>query len=396
MQPTTSWGVISACLAALLFVRVLTTVGKCLSIKIVASLGIALAITLTTLIISGLISNPITTLILAVLLITAAGIPAHCFAFLDKTTAQRCKKIEKRLMQEQEHRRTCEEKWRKLFEGSESSILLLDTSLQIKEANTSIKRHLNQTHTSIVNSNFKDLVDLPFGRKSGQLETLALEEQLNNFLTNKRPVVLTLPLKNNSGEDPRSFRITLEFLKQSAEMEILATLSPINADTLTGYLIKEHQEHKIDNKIITVDEVCKRLTRNLIRYTTALTRNQILLGLREIVLNAMEHGNLEIGFQKKTEALENRNYMLLLNNQQKDPQFRRRKIHIEYSLEPEKVEYIVRDEGKGFDHHFFEKQQHQKKGSLALHGRGIMMTKNIFDTVVYSKKGSEVRLMKKL
>ena len=109
----------------------------------------------------------------------------------------------------------------------------------------------------------------------------------------------------------------------------------------------------------------------------------------------MEHGNLEINFEEKTKALEGRKYMLLLRKRQQNPDFKKRRIHIEYILEPEKVEYLIRDQGNGFNHEFFELRKHQSKKTLSLHGRGILLTRSIFDKVSYNKKGNEVKLIKK-
>lgn len=41
---------------------------------------------------------------------------------------------------------------------------------------------------------------------------------------------------------------------------------------------------------------------NLPKYLDKKTTNTIKLGLREIIINAIEHGNLNIGFEEKTQA----------------------------------------------------------------------------------------------
>lgn len=299
------------------------------------------------------------------------------------------------LEQEQLRRRESEEKYRKIFEGSENIILLLDTSFRIREANLSVKRILGKTHASVVNASLFELFD---GEEmlhgSADMGKLVLEERLAEFLVRRRPAVFTLSLRQ--GKEILSFRCGMEFLGTRSDALIMATLTPIDIDHLTEFLVREEQEHEIDNRIMTVDEICKRLTRNLIRYTTPPVKNQILLGLREIVLNAMEHGNLEIDYRMKTEALEKREYMTLLKERQNDPRYSRRRIRLRYILDPDQVTYIITDEGKGFDHGFFKGQKHYKNKGLLLHGRGIMISTSIFDQVRYNKKGNEVRLTKRL
>ena len=294
---------------------------------------------------------------------------------------------------EKKKRAEIEERYRKIFEGSENIILLLDTELRIREANLSVKKHLDRSHASIVNTNLRDLISINDTiRGSTDISSLAIEERLTLFLKQKRSVELTFPIQGKTG--PMNVRCSLTFISQQKNATIMATLTPMDVDHLTGFLLREEQQHAIDNQIITVDEICKRITRNLLRYTTHTVKNQILLGLREIVLNAMEHGNLEIDYDMKTNALENRQYMDLLKARQGDPRYNKRKIKIRYILEPDRVRYVITDEGKGFNHAYFAKKKHYQNKELLLHGRGIMMSKNIFDDVRYTKKGTEVTLTK--
>ena len=401
MKPTIIFSVLFLLSSIVLFSRLFFLTRKNKFAQYSSSFAIICTLSLLTLILTSVLNDNNLIALITGILFSGSIIPLLITNKMSKEPAERkIKKLEIRLSKEKEARRTYEEKYWKLFERSENSILLLDPELQIKEANITIKRHLGRTHASVVNHNFRDLIDSPsLGRESGQVGILVLEEQLKKFLSNHHPIALTLPMKNDSGDGSKNFRVTLEFLKQSGKPEVLASLTPINTDTLTGYLVQETQKHQIDNQIITVDDICKRLTRNLIRYTSENIRNQILLGLREIVLNALEHGNLEIDFKQKTEALENRSYMQLLNSRLQEPKFNKRKITIEYTLKPKKVSYVVKDEGKGFNFEYFEQQKHQKKSKnkpLPLHGRGIMMTKNVFDQVIYKNKGTEVHLEKKL
>ena len=271
---------------------------------------------------------------------------------------------------EKKKRAEIEERYRKIFEGSENIILLLDTELRIREANLSVKKHLDRSHASIVNTNLRDLISINDTiRGSTDISSLAIEERLTLFLKQKRSVELTFPIQGKTG--PMNVRCSLTFISQQKNATIMATLTPMDVDHLTGFLLREEQQHAIDNQIIPVDEICKPITRN-----------------------PMEHGNLEIDYDMKTNALENRQYMDLLKARQGDPRYNKRKIKIRYILEPDRVRYVITDEGKGFNHAYFAKKKHYQNKELLLHGRGIMMSKNIFDDVRYTKKGTEVTLTK--
>jgi len=59
------------------------------------------------------------------------------------------------------------------------------------------------------------------------------------------------------------------------------------------------------------------------------------------------------------------------------------------------VVYIVTDEGSGFDHYkAVEDDSSNANAQFLAHGRGITMTKNIFDRVKYNERGNQVMLIK--
>ena len=112
-------------------------------------------------------------------------------------------------------------------------------------------------------------------------------------------------------------------------------------------------------------------------------------GLFELMLNAVEHGNLGIGYEdksalNKTGKWENEinRRQALSNNKDKYAQihFRRKKDHIELTIS---------DQGEGFDWKSYLEFDVQR--ILDSHGRGIAIANNVsFDHLEYSSKGSEV------
>jgi anti-sigma regulatory factor (Ser/Thr protein kinase) len=122
----------------------------------------------------------------------------------------------------------------------------------------------------------------------------------------------------------------------------------------------------------------------------------IRLGLREMLINAIEHGNLEISFDEKTAQMDSGDYLLFIQKRQEHHTYSGRKITVEFSLDGERAIYKIADEGKGFDHGNFIKEKKENESEMLAHGRGISMAMNIFDEVRYNKKGNQVLLVKKL
>ncbi|HMU85509.1 MAG TPA: ATP-binding protein, partial [Leptospiraceae bacterium] len=112
------------------------------------------------------------------------------------------------------------------------------------------------------------------------------------------------------------------------------------------------------------------------------------------VLNAVEHGNLEIDFDTKTRAMAQGAYFDLLLARQRDPAYAGRKVKVDVSLNPNRVIFQVEDEGRGFDHESAKARADQANEERLEHGRGIKMTLAIFDLVQYNTRGNRVTLVK--
>jgi len=118
------------------------------------------------------------------------------------------------------------------------------------------------------------------------------------------------------------------------------------------------------------------------------------VGLQEILLNSIEHGNLYISYEEKQQALEDGKYKLLLDERLKDPLYKEKKIEIRIFFNNEYLVINIKDEGNGFDIGKIP-DPHEPENLLGENGRGILMAMNSFDEVRYNSKGNEVTLFKK-
>ena len=96
-----------------------------------------------------------------------------------------------------------------------------------------------------------------------------------------------------------------------------------------------------------------RITRNLQKYLPEGRISLLRLGIREMIVNAIEHGNLGITYEEKSLAQKNQTYHDLLRERQMSEQNRKKRVHISYELSEQMVRYVIRDEGFGFNHHGF-------------------------------------------
>jgi anti-sigma regulatory factor (Ser/Thr protein kinase) len=121
------------------------------------------------------------------------------------------------------------------------------------------------------------------------------------------------------------------------------------------------------------------------------------LGLKEILINAIEHGSLEITFDEKSDESSKADYLEFLMERQKHPQYASRTVTVDYHITQAKATFRISDQGKGFDHKRICASAAENENNLDLsHGRGIKMSLRIFDRIRYNSQGNRVTLIKRL
>jgi len=113
-------------------------------------------------------------------------------------------------------------------------------------------------------------------------------------------------------------------------------------------------------------------------------------GLMELLVNAIEHGNLQISYSEKTQLIESGQWEAEITRRLADPAYSEKQAILRFQRNLESIELTIEDEGQGFDWH-----QYMKDGmdlACASHGRGIVMAKALsFDTFEYQGSGNRVK-----
>ncbi|MDH5667608.1 MAG: response regulator [Nitrospira sp.] len=171
------------------------------------------------------------------------------------------------------------------------------------------------------------------------------------------------------------------------------TVSPGNLADLSGVCRSEHR------LIVESDPAHIRGVISWIIKTTALTLSEVrrlhLRGaLQELVMNAAEHGNLEISYGEKQQALAEGRYEELLEERLARPQLRTRKIIIQVLYEKEAgcVVYRVIDEGTGFNWRDILGRSPDACDGKDASGRGIFLARSLFPDLTYNDPGNEVMI----
>jgi len=115
----------------------------------------------------------------------------------------------------------------------------------------------------------------------------------------------------------------------------------------------------------------------------------VALGLSELLVNAIEHGNLEISYSEKTVLLENGKWDEEIRKRLSQDEYKDRFIEIIFKRSPEEICISITDQGPGFDwRKFIEYGADQFDNK---HGRGIAIAFAMgFDNLEYNEKGNQV------
>lgn len=118
-------------------------------------------------------------------------------------------------------------------------------------------------------------------------------------------------------------------------------------------------------------------------------RDDIVVGFIELLINAVEHGNLEVGYEEKTAMMKEGDYLNRLVERLAEPKYRDRYVTVEFHREHKELVVNITDEGKGFDSAKYMVMD--KSRLFHSHGKGILMAKNLyFSELEYNEKGNSV------
>jgi len=116
---------------------------------------------------------------------------------------------------------------------------------------------------------------------------------------------------------------------------------------------------------------------------------KVALGLSELMLNAVEHGNLGITYQEKSQLIAAGGLEAEITRRLAEPTWGERRAHIEFERGSEEIRFLLRDQGAGFEWLDFLEMRPER--AFDTHGRGIAMAKLLsFDSLDYRGSGNEV------
>lgn len=132
------------------------------------------------------------------------------------------------------------------------------------------------------------------------------------------------------------------------------------------------------------DKVAKWLSRNTV------DREETMAGLVELFTNAVEHGNLKITYEDKSNLLKSETWEEEIQKRLDLEENQDKRVKVEFEMKEDVIDITIIDCGDGFEFNKYLDLTYDR--AFDLHGRGIFMTKNVYlKNLSYIEPGNMVK-----
>jgi len=255
-----------------------------------------------------------------------------------------------------------------LFESFQPDLVFSDISMPEMDGLQLLEKIRKKSHDVIV--------IMTTGHGTAEYTLKALQLHANDYL------VKPIPARN--------------ILTALAKYEDVVASRSIEREVL-GLILHRQLTMRMGNRPEIAAKVADRLLLETEGRIPLAERLGIRLGLVEIILNAIEHGNLAITYEEKTRALSAGpdGFLELVERRMESAPYKDRSVLIRFLMDGDRCEWTITDEGDGFDWTKIP-DPNDPQNLLAMHGRGLLMTRLNFDEVVYEGRGNQVTLRKRI
>jgi DNA-binding response OmpR family regulator len=157
-------------------------------------------------------------------------------------------------------------------------------------------------------------------------------------------------------------------------------------------LVSSCYRYTLGNDAAAIPDFVSAVVREIAPRLDRRRRDALHLAFREVLLNAVEHGNLGISYEEKTEATERGTLDALVAARLAEPRLGARRVHVEATRTPERITIVVEDEGAGFDWRSLPDPTDPENLLLA-HGRGVLLANLSVEELTFNEAGNRVTLV---
>jgi len=184
-----------------------------------------------------------------------------------------------------------------------------------------------------------------------------------------------------------------ELLQPTAENVLAMSAAEQTSSRLQQCQLSAAWTFALDNDPMLIDTLVESLQRTIdgMGFADHTGKLRIGVAVREALLNALLHGNLEL----TRDQLADDPAATIAQRSSESP-YDQRKIHFAAQIDSNESRFVIRDEGPGFDAVAHASRDLSTPESLSPDaGRGIVLMQSFMDEVSYNDAGNEVTLVKR-
>lgn len=190
--------------------------------------------------------------------------------------------------------------------------------------------------------------------------------------------------------------------KQNLARDLLETIEEVlrltsaerGQQRLLDCLTRTESEFQIDNDPVFIPALIGHVSENLRRLKTCAEndRLRVTVAISEALLNAIYHGNLEVGSELREK--DEKAYRQMLEERRSSKPYADRRILVHTRESPTEACYVIRDEGPGFDPSQLPDPT-DPANLERISGRGLLLIRTFMDEVRHNDKGNEITMIKR-
>jgi len=158
-------------------------------------------------------------------------------------------------------------------------------------------------------------------------------------------------------------------------------------------VLREQKEIVLENEVSNVWGAVNQILFNVHAVADPSTIEGMSIGLYELIINAIEHGNLGITYEEKSNALQKNGYRVLLEQRRENADHEGKHVTIRCEYSQNELSIEIRDQGEGFDLSNLP-DIHDPETMMSDHGRGILLATLFYDSIEYTDPGNCVKIVK--
>jgi CheY-like chemotaxis protein/anti-sigma regulatory factor (Ser/Thr protein kinase) len=161
-----------------------------------------------------------------------------------------------------------------------------------------------------------------------------------------------------------------------------------------GCLTEVELTFTLDNDVAVVAPLTAYLEPHLARLhgSDRTERLRVGMALREALLNAIEHGNLEVSSELRQH--DEREYRALIEQRRRQSPYQERRVCLWAHIDRELLVFVVTDEGPGFNPSALP-DPNDPANMEQIGGRGLLLIRTFMDHVEHNAAGNQITLVKR-